>query len=62
MYIPNDDTENYPFCRLKLVVEMFKHLINQPINSPQSCKGNEWENVIIKLWGLVYSLESSLYL
>ena len=25
MYIPNDDTQNYPFCRLKLVVEMFEH-------------------------------------
>ena len=21
MYIPNDDTQSYPFCRLKLVVE-----------------------------------------
>ena len=21
MYIPNDDTANYPFCRLQLVVE-----------------------------------------
>ena len=25
MYIPNDDTQNYLFCRLKLVVETFKH-------------------------------------
>ena len=25
MYIPNDDTQNYPFSRLKLVVETFKH-------------------------------------
>ena len=25
MYIPNDDTQNYPFCRLKLVVETFEH-------------------------------------
>ena len=25
MYIPNDDTQNYPFCRLKFVVEMFQH-------------------------------------
>ena len=25
MYITNDDTQNYPFCRLKLVVEMLKH-------------------------------------
>ena len=25
MDIPNDDTQNNPFCRLKLVVETFKH-------------------------------------
>ena len=25
MYIPNDDTQNNPFCRLQLVVEMFGH-------------------------------------
>ena len=23
MYIPNDDTQNHPFCRLQLVVEKF---------------------------------------
>ena len=26
MYIPNDDIQSYPFCRLKLVVETFRHL------------------------------------
>ena len=26
MYIPNDDTQNYPFCNLQLVVETFGHL------------------------------------
>ena len=26
MYIPNDDTQNYPFCKLQLVVETFGHL------------------------------------
>ena len=26
MYIPNDDKQNYPFCRLQLVVETFVHL------------------------------------
>ena len=25
MYIANDDTQNYPFCRLQLVVETFGH-------------------------------------
>ena len=24
-YIPNSDTQNYPFCILQLVVEMFGH-------------------------------------
>ncbi len=32
MYIPNDDTQNYLFCRLQLViVGTFRHLLNQPI-------------------------------
>ena len=26
LYIPNDDNENYPFCRLQLMVEAFEHL------------------------------------
>ena len=26
MYIPYDDTQNYPLQRLQLVVEMFGHL------------------------------------
>ena len=25
MYIPNDDTEIYPFCRFKLLVKTFEH-------------------------------------
>ena len=25
MYIPNNDTQNYPYCRLKLVVETIGH-------------------------------------
>ena len=25
MYIPNDDTQNYPFSRLELVVHKFEH-------------------------------------
>ena len=26
MYIPNNDKQNYPFCRLQLVVETIGHL------------------------------------
>ena len=25
IYIPNNDAQNYPFCRLQLVVETFGH-------------------------------------
>ena len=25
IYIPNDDMQNYPFCRLQSVVELFGH-------------------------------------
>ena len=32
MYIPNDDTHNYPFCRLELMVETFGHLTKCSIN------------------------------
>ena len=54
MYFPNDDTQDYPFCRFKLVVEMFKHTTNQKINkSPQSCWANEQNSVNSK------TLESS---
>ena len=30
MYIPNDDAQNYPFCRLQIVVETFGQ--NEPTN------------------------------
>ena len=41
-----NDTQNYPFCRLQLLFEMFRHstsLTNQSnsIRSPQSCKVND---------------------
>ena len=35
MYIPNDDTQNYPFSGLKLMVETFEHLMNQPVKTPK---------------------------
>ena len=31
-FIPNDDTLNYPFCRLKLVVESLDTQLNEPTN------------------------------
>ena len=27
MYIPNDDKQNDPFCRLRLLVEKFEHCL-----------------------------------
>ena len=32
MYIPYDDTQNYPFCRLKLMVERLDTQLNEQIN------------------------------
>ena len=32
MFIPNDDIQNFSFCRLKLVVETFGHKLNEPTN------------------------------
>ena len=29
IYIPNDDTQNYPFCTLKLAVDKFGHSTKQ---------------------------------
>ena len=31
MYIPNDDTQNYPYSRLKLLVERFELKSNSPM-------------------------------
>ena len=31
-YIPNDDTQNYPFCGLQLVVETLNTQLNEPNN------------------------------
>ena len=32
IYIPNDDTQNFPFSRLQLVVKTFDTQINEPTN------------------------------
>ena len=58
MYILNDDTQNYLFCRLQLVMETFVHSTKWTNQSkfnigPQNCWANEYENVIIQLWGQV---------
>ena len=46
MYIPNDDTQIQPFCRLQLVIETFGHstLWTNKLKfnkSPKSCLAKE---------------------
>ena len=47
MYIPNDETQNYSFCRLQLVVKRLDS------DSQLNELANQKENVIIKLLGVV---------
>ena len=35
VYIPNDDTQNSPFCRLQLMVKKLDTQINEPTNKIQ---------------------------
>ena len=44
-YTPNNDAQNYPFCRLKLEVKTFGHSNDEPTSQNQ--------NIPIELWGLV---------
>ena len=32
MNIPNDDTQNYPFCRIELMFKTLYALLNEPTN------------------------------
>ena len=56
MHIPNDDTENYPFCRLQLLVETSGYSTkwnnqSKSNKSPQSCQANEWGKSYCKTLG-----------
>ena len=42
MYIPNNDTQNYPFCRLKFVVETFEHSWDNKITNENSLKSSKF--------------------
>ena len=46
MYDPNDGTQNYPFCRLQLVVEILENELYGPINqnSIEITKGVKLKN------------------
>ena len=37
MYIPDEDTQNYAFCRLQIGLKTFGHSTNEPTN-PNSIK------------------------
>ena len=45
MYIPKDDTQNYPLCRLQFVVKTSEQTLNEPTNqnsiSPQGWYANK---------------------
>ena len=51
LYIPNDDTLNNPFFRLKLMVETFEHSTKWTSQSkfnksPQSCQANKYHKTL----------------
>ena len=53
MYIPHDGTQNFPFCRLKLMVKTIEHstLLTNQSNSPKVV--NPMIKKRLKLWVLV---------
>ena len=55
MYVPTDDEQKYPFCRLKLVVETFETQLNEPTskNSIKVPKHVKPTNMKTFLWGLM---------
>ena len=56
LYIPINDTQNYPLFRLKLLVEIFelKKSTNQnSLKSPKLLSQEIVKLFFIKLWGLV---------
>ena len=57
MDIPNDETQNYPFSCLQLVVETFEHsrdkLSNQNSVKDNNFKPTNKKDLLKKLWGLV---------
>ena len=53
LFIPNDDTQNCPFCRFKL--KRLNTQLNKPTNQisvkvPKVVKQMNKKNVIVKLW------------
>ena len=57
MYIPNDDTQNYPFCRLQSMVKSLDTQTNKPTNQvpkdfkPTNKKSLKKNSLPVKLVG-----------
>ena len=55
MFNPNDDTQNRPFCRLKLVVETFEHSTKRTNQSkfhkvPKDVKPTSKKTLLLRFW------------
>ena len=51
MYIPNDDTQNYPFCRLQLkLLKLLNTQLNEPTNQNSIKSSKLLHNRIRKRW------------
>ena len=55
MYIPHNDTQNHPFCKLQIVVECLNTKFNEPTNQnsfkvPKVVTNNEQKDITIKRW------------
>ena len=53
MYIPNDNKQNYPFCRIKLVVETFGDSTKWAHQSKCNKSPQRIRQRFYKLWGLM---------
>ena len=61
IYIPYDDAQNYPFCRLQLLVKMFDTQLNEPtnqnsINIPKVVEPMNKKMIFLGGKGFVYNI------
>ena len=54
MYIPTDDTQNYPFCRSNLAVETFEHSTNQNLLKPPTLVSQQIRKRFYKIFGQMW--------
>ena len=58
MYIPNDDTQDYPSVDYNQWLKNLNAQLNKTNKSksnmnPKGCQSNEYEDIVKRLWGLV---------